>query len=238
MSMRIHRRTLAAGVAVVALGAAGLALASIPSSSGVINTCYTRGGGFRVIDAEAGQSCRRFENALSWNQRGAQGPPGAAGAPGAKGDQGAKGDKGDTGQTGPAGPATLPPGFYNLGAGTVALGSTESKIVTITLDPGPYLVLGTAMVNANAGATTVAQAECHLDVDVNAKSFVAVSTGAVGSQVQSEATVQDFVSVVTRGEVSLMCSVSNGSASTAFSSLQAIKLSGFTLSPGTGGGSE
>ena len=35
--MRIHRRALAAGVAVVALGAAGLALASIPSSTGVIN---------------------------------------------------------------------------------------------------------------------------------------------------------------------------------------------------------
>ncbi len=236
MSMRIHRRALAAGVAVVALGAAGLALASIPSSTGVINTCYTRGGGFRVIDAEAGQSCRRFENALSWNQRGAQGTAGPAGAPGAPGTPGAKGEKGDTGQTGPAGPATLPPGFFNLGSGTVTLGATASKIVTVTLDPGQYFMLGTAMVNAETGATTVAQAECHLDVDTNAKSFVAIATSATGSQVQSEATVQNFVTVTTRGEVSLMCSASNGSASTAFSSLRAIKLSGYTLSPG--GGSE
>ena len=244
MSMRIHRRTLAAGVAVVALGAAGLALASIPSSTtGVISACYTRGGEFRVIDAQAGQACRRFENALSWNQRGAQGPagpagtPGAPGAPGAKGDkgdQGLKGDKGDTGLTGPAGPATLPPGFYNVGGGTVTLGSTASKIVTVTLDPGQYFVIGTSTLYLNTGELTVAQAECHLDVDPNAKSLVALSTTPTGSVVEGAAVVQDFVTITARGTVSLLCSTLDGSANTSFSSLRAIQLSGFTLSAGGG----
>jgi hypothetical protein len=186
-----------------------------------------------VIDAEAGRSCRHSENALSWNQCGAQGPAGPAGAPGAPGTPGTKGEKGETG---PAGPDTLAPGFYNVGGGTVTLGLTATNIVTVTLDPGQYFVIGTSMVNASTGTSTIAQAECHLDVDTNAKSFVAVGTSATGSTVQSEAVVQNFVTVATRGVVSLMCTALDGSASTAFSSLRAIRLSGFTLSPR--GGSE
>lgn len=230
--MRIHRRALAAGVAVVALGAAGLALASIPSSTGVINTCYTRGGGFRVIDTEAGQSCRRFENALSWNQRGAQGAPGA---PGAKGEPGAQGAPG---QTGAPGPATFAPGFYNVGGGTVTLGTTSSTIVTLTLDPGQYFVSGQSTLNVSTGSATVAQAECHLDVDTNAKSLVAIGTSSTASTIQGAAVVQDFVTIVARGPISLMCTALNGSASAAFSSLRAIRVSGFTPSPGSGGGGE
>ena len=151
---QFHRRALAVGVAVVALGAAGLALASIPSSTGVINTCYTRFGGFRVIDPEAGQSCRRFETALSWNQRGAQGAPGA---PGAKGEPGAPGAQGERGQTGPAGPGTFAPGFYNVGGGTVTLGTTSSTIVTLTLDPGQYFVSGQSTLNVSTGSAPAEQ---------------------------------------------------------------------------------
>ncbi len=242
MSMRIHRRAFAAGIAVIALGAAGLALASVPTSSGVINTCYTRGGSFRVIDTGDGQTCRHWERSLSWNQSGGgngsgqpgppgpAGPVGPAGAPGAKGDPGVKGDPGAAGATGPAGPATLPPGFYNLNNGTAVLGTTESKIVTLTLDPGQYFVVGSSSVRINSGGGTVAQAECHLDVDVNAKSIVDLRMSSTGAVIQTTAEVNDFVTIATRGTVSLMCTALDGSMSASFSSLRAIGVASATLS--------
>jgi len=285
VTMRNHRRTtprlgrrssLAAVVLLVALGAASFALASIPSSTGVINACYARDGSIRLIDTDAGQSCRRRETLLSWNQRGpqglqgiqgprgaqgtqgaqgAQGPgglqgiqgpkgdpgaPGAAGAAGAagiQGVQGVQGPKGDKGDPGPPGPGGLPSGFYSLGSGTVAIGSSPSAIVTLTLDPGEYFVLGTTTIVANAGSSgTFAQAECHLDVDPTSKSFVAVSTPATGPGAQGAAVVQDFVSIASRGTISLMCTSLGGNTSTMFSSMRAIQLASATYSPGSGGG--
>ena len=282
MSMRIHRRAFAAGIAVIALGAAGLALASVPTSNGVINTCYTRSGSFRVIDTGDGQTCRHWERPLSWNQsgggggsgqagpagpagpagsvgpagapgaKGATGAAGAAGAPGAKGDPGAAGAagatgppgatgaagangdpgvKGDTGNTGPAGPATLPPGFYNVNNGTAVLGTTESKVVTVTLDPGQYFVIGSSSIRVNSGGGTVAQAECHLDVDMSAKSIVDLSTSSTGAVIQATAEVNDFVTVAVKGTVSLMCAALDGSTSASLSSLRAIRVASATLSP-------
>ena len=237
--MRIHRRAFAAGIAVIALGAAGLALASVPTSNGVINTCYTRSGSFRVIDTGDGQKCRRWEKPLSWNKSGGGngsgqpgpagpvGPAGPAGAPGAKGDPGVKGDTGDTG---PAGPATLPPGFYNVN-GTAVLGTTESKVVTVTLDPGQYFVIGSSSIRVNSGGGTVAQAECHLDVDTSAKSIVYLSTSSTGAVIQATAEVNDLVTVAVKGTVSLMCAALDGSTSASLSSLRAIGVASATLSP-------
>lgn len=242
--MRIHRRAFAAGIAVIALGAAGLALASVPTSNGVINTCYTRSGSFRVIDTGDGQTCRRWEKQLSWNQSGGgggqpgvpgpAGPVGPAGAPGAKGDPGAAGAAGAagaTGDTGPAGPATLPPGFYNVNNGTAVLGTTESKVVTVTLDPGQYFVIGSSSIRVNSGSGTVAQAECHLDVDMSAKSIVDLSTSSTAAVIQATAEVNDFVTVAVKGTVSLMCAALDGSTSASLSSLRAIRVASATLSP-------
>jgi hypothetical protein len=51
---------------------AGLALASIPDSTGVIHGCYkTTGGALRVINTGGGQTCVTGERALNWNQRSA-----------------------------------------------------------------------------------------------------------------------------------------------------------------------
>jgi hypothetical protein len=64
---------------VVALGA-GVAIAAIPDSNGVISGCYTKvGGNLRVIDTEKGQTCLKQELPISWNQAGPQGPPGPSG---------------------------------------------------------------------------------------------------------------------------------------------------------------
>jgi hypothetical protein len=68
---------------VVAAGV-GVAAAAIPdSNTGIITACYQKQRGMlRVIDAEAGESCRNSERQLSWNQQGPQGPQGPAGPPG------------------------------------------------------------------------------------------------------------------------------------------------------------
>jgi len=70
-------------------GAAGIALATIPGSTGVINGCFDkRKGDLRVIDTEAGKTCATSETPISWNERG---------------ERGAQGDTGPRGETGPPG---------------------------------------------------------------------------------------------------------------------------------------
>lgn len=65
---------------VVAVG--GVAVASIPSADGAIEGCYDNStGALRVIDPAAGGTCRGGETALTWNQKGPQGPPGPQGDP-------------------------------------------------------------------------------------------------------------------------------------------------------------
>jgi Type VI secretion system effector, Hcp len=80
-------------------GAAAVAVATVPDSSGVIHACVktvggapdTSGANVRIIDPSAGQACTApvgaapTETALSWNVTGPPGQPGAAGPPGANG---------------------------------------------------------------------------------------------------------------------------------------------------------
>jgi hypothetical protein len=67
----------------------GVAFATIPGSTGVIDGCYEkRTGILRVIDTEAGKKCASFEMPISWNKKGETGDPGAQGEQGPKGDPG------------------------------------------------------------------------------------------------------------------------------------------------------
>ena len=77
---------VAATTAAIAAGSMG-AYAAIPhSTTAVIDSCYnTTTGAMRVIDAEAGGTCRADEKALPFNQRGRTGPTGYRGP---KGDPG------------------------------------------------------------------------------------------------------------------------------------------------------
>lgn len=60
--------------------AGGVAYAAIPGGTGVISGCFNNvHGGLRMIDTEAGDTCKNNETAISWNQ---QGPPGPQGPPG------------------------------------------------------------------------------------------------------------------------------------------------------------
>jgi hypothetical protein len=56
--------------AVLALTAGiGVATGAIPASEGTISACYSKANGdLRVIDSEAGETCKSSENELSWNQ--------------------------------------------------------------------------------------------------------------------------------------------------------------------------
>lgn len=97
---RIARYRPSPAVAAASIGlllaVGGVAVASTPNSSGLVNGCYQKnGGGLRIIDTAkrgfAGK-CRRSEKALNWNQKGAkglQGTAGPAGTPGTPGTPGA-----------------------------------------------------------------------------------------------------------------------------------------------------
>jgi uncharacterized membrane protein len=67
------KRTTTIGLAlaaVLALSAAiGVASGAIPASDGMITACYSKANGdLRVVDSEAGQTCKASENELSWKQ--------------------------------------------------------------------------------------------------------------------------------------------------------------------------
>jgi collagen triple helix repeat protein len=108
--LRGRALAIALPAAIVTVGVSVVAVAAIPGSDGKISGCYEKNLGIlRVIDAQAGKTCTRFETPIAWNQTGPKGDTGATGATGAKGDTGAagadgapgaKGDKGDTGATG------------------------------------------------------------------------------------------------------------------------------------------
>jgi ASPM-SPD-2-Hydin domain-containing protein len=110
-------------------GAAGVALATIPGSTGVINGCYEkRTGILRVIDTEAGKTCLRIETPISWNQTGPKGDPGAQGPRGAQGPQGEQGEPGPASLSAFAGtPCTRAGGS----AGTVRTSVGPDDVVTI-----------------------------------------------------------------------------------------------------------
>jgi hypothetical protein len=94
----------------------------VVGGGGLITGCYGKqNGDLRLIDTQAGASCKTSERRIVWNQqgpKGAKGAPGSAGAagpPGSGGPAGPPGPAGSPGATGPVGPAgssgaTGPPG--------------------------------------------------------------------------------------------------------------------------------
>lgn len=107
---RAHR-VASVGVVFAFVVAGATALASIPDAIGVIHGCFrTSTGALRVIDSDAGETCRSGETSLNWNQQGPtgpqglQGPVGPVGAEGPPGPQGPTGPQGIQGPPGPAGP--------------------------------------------------------------------------------------------------------------------------------------
>lgn len=100
------RKCLGLAVVAAVLGGVAVATGAIPGQSGTINGCV-KNGVLRVIDAEAGDTCKASETAISWNQKGQPGPTGPTGPTGQRGLQGPKGDPclaSDPACVGPPGP--------------------------------------------------------------------------------------------------------------------------------------
>jgi hypothetical protein len=66
--MKTFHLLLAAAALVVI--AAGAGYAAIPASDGTISACKDSRGTLKVIDAEAGQTCKADQRLLTWNQHG------------------------------------------------------------------------------------------------------------------------------------------------------------------------
>jgi collagen triple helix repeat protein len=109
MALASRRVAHVTGLALVLVLASGMLVqASIPDTqTGVISACYTKStGGIRLIDAQAGESCKKGETLVTWSQtgpQGIQGIPGASGIPGAPGPSGVPGEPGPAGSMGPQG---------------------------------------------------------------------------------------------------------------------------------------
>lgn len=225
MRLRLGRRLAVACAAVSALGIAGLALGAIPGPDKVIHGCYDRGGNLRVVDTGAGQSCRRFETALAWNQQGLQGPRGLKGdkgdqgLPGAQGAAGAQGPQGIAGPPGPAGTGGLPAAFSTPAQGPVSAGSTFTTVTTLALPAGRYLLYATG----NAAGP----GSCRLGSPSG-------SLSGPGTAVVAGFTLVGSWSAGTAVTVRLECSVASGTLSVSGGTLYAIQVSGVTL-VGTGG---
>ena len=116
MTTRIRKltvRTVALGVIALALAVGGAgATAGLEAAvdDGVIKACRHKSG--VLLIPSAGKTCKRSEQALSWNVKGPAGPAGAAGPVGPAGPKGDPGPRGETGPAGPIGPAgpVGPPG--------------------------------------------------------------------------------------------------------------------------------
>jgi hypothetical protein len=89
MRIKRYRLPVLALGGLLAVAGVGVASGAIPTSSdGVIHGCYQKPGllanpgAVRVIDAEAGQTCRSNETAFQWNSKGPKGDPGPRGPSG------------------------------------------------------------------------------------------------------------------------------------------------------------
>jgi hypothetical protein len=60
-------------------------LAAIPAADGTITACMKQDGTIRLIDTEAGVSCKDNEKRVTWSQTGPQGAVGPEGPPGISG---------------------------------------------------------------------------------------------------------------------------------------------------------
>jgi hypothetical protein len=156
---------VAAGVLVAGVLSVGTVFAVIPSADGTITGCYTKNssllgppqGSLRVADSAS--QCRASETALSWSQRGPQGPTGAQGLMGAVGPQGAvgaigpQGVKGDAGPAGPQGAPAL--SGHQVVGGFISMNFPNQTASAFAQCPGAKKVLTGGIVGADLASVFV-----------------------------------------------------------------------------------
>jgi type VI secretion system Hcp family effector len=152
-----------------ALGCAGVAVATVPDSSGVIHACYQKSdrdptvpqpspGNLRIIDPDAGQTCDsdgsrtgHTETGLHWN---VAGPPGPQGAPGTPGTQGAQGSSGDGVTIAPPPIRSNAPNIGSIrlttGSGTLTVPFLEQDLAQAKGDGAPHDLVITRTVDKSS----------------------------------------------------------------------------------------
>jgi hypothetical protein len=137
-----HKCIIAAAIGAILIGS-GIAVASIPDSSGVIHACL-KDAKLRVIDSDAGQTCLPSEQALNWSQAGPQGPAGPQGLAGPAGTSGyervVRQFHVDTPSNSAidfalAGPVSCPTGKHAVDAGLVNLDADQAWNDAVASDP-------------------------------------------------------------------------------------------------------
>ena len=191
---------VAAGAVCGAVLSAGVAYAAVPGAGADIKACYatTNGllgiphskGDLRVVDTS--ESCRSYEESISWSQHGVPGPAGPTGARGATGE---------TGATGPAGPATPPKSVLAQHDGIVDVSHFPTiEVLRVDLPAGTWALVAKG-VSYNFGVS------CELTdpegdrIDSTATSFPVGDTGSFSLAGQAV--------ISTPGTVALNC---NGNA--------------------------
>jgi hypothetical protein len=212
-------RVLGVAAAVATVGATAVATGAIPAADGTIKACYatTNGvllgiphwkGDTRIVDSD--ESCRSYERALAWNQRGPKGDVGPAGPQGPKGDVGPQGPKGDTGATGPsgpqgppgpqgpAGPAGVTDAYYVYGGPGQQFGVEKGEtkqVEELTLPSGAYTLVANLSLAGRAGAF----AHCDLTVDGNRVTGSQTSFSELGGSLGGSFESQSLVGAASLG---------------------------------------
>jgi hypothetical protein len=208
LSLLRRSPVLVVTVAAVAIASAGIAVASIPDSSGVIHGCYNTGsnpsGTLRVIDSDKGATCSKNEKPLTWNQTGP------------------KGDKGDPG---PPGPSEMF-GASDSSAQNV-LSSSETLLTGAAVPAGDYAIQGkTELLNDTTDGRATSCELVDTAGDVLDTSGVDLTGEGVGADVET-IPLQAAVALPSSTAVSLKCqtfSGSDGDVQAADTSLTLIKV--------------
>jgi hypothetical protein len=216
------------------LMAVGVGSAAIPSSNGIIHSCYNASsnpsGQLRVINAEAGAKCSKIEKALNFNQTGPQGPQGPQGLQGPQGERGPAGATGATGSPGPSGPAG-PAGL--AGGVTDSYGSSALGSVPILSDGADHVIRSRLVPAGNYAifATGVAEDRDH-DSSTGCK-IKAAGTAVAESVAETEAgggSSWESVSIVGQaalpdgGSIEFACNTSDDGVSVWDGSLVVLKV--------------
>lgn len=123
----------------------GIAFAAIPGSDGKIDACYEPGqSSLRVIDTEAGATCRPQEKSLSWNQTGPAGP---------------------AGPQGPAGPRGPSDGYHAsvlpFEDVEIAASGADTHVISLSLPAGAYILTTTMNLQRSKTGTSLVQCGHH-----------------------------------------------------------------------------
>jgi hypothetical protein len=153
-------------VAAALLAVAAVAGAAIPDSDdGEIHGCFQKNQGqLRVIDAQAGQTCRPSEESLVWNQEGVQGPAGPAGP---------------AGPTGPRGPSDAFSRWHDSEEPATDLAAP--RLLELAVPDGNFATTATAIVrNTGAGAAGITCQTMHPSGDFDLATATLAPAGQGG----------------------------------------------------------